>query len=176
MNKTKKGLIIAAIVLNSISVVMLILSIIGSVYWLESIYLDMGMKLTPAELNSVRIDNIVYSAIDLALYLSSTILLILHLYLYEKNFKVSKRLFMAAGILVFFCDFLSISFILLLIAYFKYMDIEVIKEKEENEDGEVEVVENDEDAIKRKIEKLRKLKDDGVISEEEFKEEILKLL
>ncbi len=172
MNKTRRNLIIAVIVLNFISVASSVVSIIGSVFWLESMYAELGIALTGAELHAMRIQNYIYAGIDMLLYLSAAICLILHLKYHDKNYILSGKLFFAGFILNLLAGILSIENLLLLIAYFKYADIQVINEESDDEI----IVEESEDSIKRKIERLRKLKEDGTISEEEFKEEILKLL
>lgn len=172
MNKTRRNLIIAVIVLNLISVVSGVFTIIGSVFWIESMYAELGIALTMPELQSLRIQNYIYASLDILLYLAAAICLILHLKYHDSNYKLSEKLFYAGFIINLVAGILSIENLLLLIAYFKYSDIQVIREEREDE----VVIEESEDSIKRKIEKLRKLKEDGTISEEEFKDEILKLL
>ena len=75
-------------------------------------------------------------------------------------------------ILNVFASPLAIASILLYIAHFKYPDFE-----RTNDDAEEEIiVEASEAELKRKIENLRKLKENGTITEEEFEKELMRLL
>ena len=171
MNKAKKNLIFWTIILNFLTVAYSIGMIIWSSVGVESFLANLQMDLTQVEIDMLIYDNIITCSVDGVINLAAAICLILNLKLYEKHFKASKKLFFAGLILNVLSSPLSIGAILLYIAHFKYMDIEVIKEEEK--EGSVACSEEE---LKNKIEKLRKLKEQGVITEEEFSNEILKLL
>lgn len=171
MNKTRKNLITWAYVLNLVAAGINIISLILSTIYIEKLYEFLELELAQNEIIYARIENITTYVIDIGLMLSAGICLVLSLKKHDTNYELSKKLFFAGLILNVLSSPISIASILLFIAHFKYMDIKV----EQEEDDVVEIVDS-EDEIKRKIEKLRKLKDQGVISEEEFNQEILKLL
>jgi hypothetical protein len=175
MNKSKKLLITWAIVLNCLTLA----SCIGTLIWvcvggIESMYLSLGFA--EMDVFVFKTQEIIYNAIDIALNLGAVICLSLNIYFADKRYNLSKKLFIAGLVLNILSNPLSIATILLVVAQFRYMDIEVIKEKREDEqDEEVEII-SSEDELRVKIEKLRKLKEQGLITEDEFNSEILKLL
>ena len=168
MNKTKKALVTWTIVLNFISVASSIAMLIWTALNPAELYVLMGIQLTDAEIYSMMVSDLWTYGVDLALNLAGAIVLIIYLRMYDKNLNNAKKLFIAGLVLNILSSPLSIASILLYIAHFKYLDIEVIKEEE--------TVEDNEEVLKRKIAKLRKLKDDGTITEEEFTNELSKLL
>lgn len=165
MNNTKRKLIIWAIVLNFVMASAILYMYITGVISLA--------KLDPTEFVTMSKGQYIASytisyAVEFLAMLASPILLLISIAGKGMHFQKRKKLYIAAIFINVFINLISVATLLLVISYFKYLDIEVIKEED--------VVEISEDDLKDKIAKLRKLKDDGVISEEEFKEQIMKLL
>ena len=174
MNKNKRLLTIWAVVFNFIAVASAIGIIIWSCLGLEGLFKMLEISMTQEELMILRAENIFTSALDILLNTAAAICLILHVKLYEKRFTTSKKLFIAGLVLNVLSAPISVPSILLYISYFMYMDIKVDRTPE-NQEPEIEVLPS-EDEVKQQVEKLRKLKEEGKISEEEYKEEIMKLL
>jgi len=169
MNKTKKNLVTWTIVLDFIAVASSLFMLIWTAVDPMRFYALMGIHLTEAEIKLIMVNDLWTYGLDLALNLSGAVCLLIYLKNYEKALNKAKKLFIAGLVLNVLSSPLSLASILLYIAHFKYIDIKVDKEEEV-------IVEDDEESLKRKIAKLRKLKEEGAITEEEFTDELSKLL
>ena len=171
MNKSKKTLMLITIILDFLSVAALIVALIW--FGLKDAYV-------PAEYTSYEqylfyhVTYIVMISIDTALYLSAAICLSISIRKNGTRFVESKKVYMIGFVLNIIASPLSLASILLYIAHFRFVDIQYINE--DNNDKEVVPQKPTDDELKEKVEKLRKLKEEGAISEEEFNEQILKLL
>ena len=165
MNESKRKLIIWAIVLNFVMA--------SSILYMYITGLISLVKLDPSEFVTISKGYYIAGytmsyAVEFLAMIASPILLLISIAGKGMHFQKRKKLYIVAIFINVFVNLVSIATILLAISYFKYLDIEVIKEED--------VVEISEDDLKDKISKLRKLKEEGIISEEEFKDEIMKLL
>lgn len=172
MNKGKKDLVTWAIILCFLTALSSVAYAIMSAVAIDKLYSFYGLQATMQQLEEIRVGEIVTYSLDAAINVAAAVCLIFYLKKVETNLVVAKRLFFAGLILNVFASPLAIASILLYIAHFKYPDNGRVQA-----DYDEEVVANaGEDELKRKIEKLRKLKEDGTITEEEFEKELLKLL
>lgn len=160
MNKTKRGLIITAIVLNFISIAL-------------NLYFAILYFLPPTDAITILLG--VYQILGVGAYIAANCLLIYAIADGGKHFRQRNGLYMTAVVLTFVLNLFSVSSILLLITLFmsdwvwvkpKDDDFVVVEEKKTDNMDEKE----------KKIAQLRKLKEEGKITEEEFNEQLFKLL
>lgn len=164
MNKTKRILIIVAIVLNFISCAL-------------NLYLGILFLLPP--ITSINIFYAIYQFLGVLAYVATSVLLLYSISNGGKNFKRRYNCYMTAVILSFLLNLFSVSSILLFITLFlpdivwvkPHDDVYFVKEDEVKDEKTMSEREKE-----RKIAALRKLKEEGKITEEEFKEELFKLL
>ncbi len=169
MNNTKRALIICAIVTCFLSAATNLFFLIRGVVlnW------EVGFS-------SYEIFSIVYEALRMAALLVSAGLLIYSISNKGQLFN-SRRSYYMAGVIICVCiSLFSVPSILLVISLFqsdmvwvKPVDDVYFGEEKKEEKPEKELSDKERE---RKIANLRKLRDNGDITEEEFKEELLKLL
>ncbi len=171
MNKTKRNLILAAAILNLIGITAsLVLSIILIVNR-EAVqeYLELYYFVSYST-------NIVYTIISFIIGLVGSILLIYSVRAKGKYFRRSQGMYLTGFIIIiFFGGF--IPWILLFISLF-VSDVIVINSRSELREEEKQEIKNDQayELKKRKIEELKRLRDSGEITEEEYKQKLFELL
>lgn len=175
MNKTKRNLIIASAVLNLITITInLILSIIAVT---DSDFLARYAGYYYFVGYSV---NIVYAVISFAVGLAGSILLLYSVRKKGKYFRTSYGIYVAGFVIIVLCGG-WIAWVLLFISAF-IPDIIVMNDKsdlrrEAKEQEKEEILHNRAyEEKKKKIEDLKRLRDNGIITEEEYKERLFELL
>ena len=161
MNTTKKWLIIASIICGVLEIGWDIYSIVS---W---------FRLDPTVRSSVFY--LVFTFITIASSIAIIVLLIMAIWKNGKLFRIRYGYYMTALVIAIIVKLLSVSTILLVITMFVSDWVWIKPEKGKNVDlgNNVEII----DATKEeKIAKLKKLKEDGKISEQEYNEELMKLL
>lgn len=167
MNKTKRNLILSAAIINLINMVVnLVLAIIFLVD--PELYANIGMYLVLISYYSIY-----FVFVEVVAGIIASILLIYSVRKKGKYFRSSQKYYIAGLIIVVFAGG-WIPWILLFISMF-IPDIIII-----NSASEIRQEERAEDRAsaekRRKVEELRKLKEDGVITEEEFNKRLMDLL
>ena len=157
MNKTKKYLIIAAIIFSFVDVAWQIYSVVR--YFLTD----------PSVRNPVFY--VVLDFITIAQSLAVAVLLILAIWKNGKLFRQRYGLYMTALVLSIIINLFSISSILLIVSMF-ISDWVWVKPTDQKE----VIIDITPERKEDKIAKLRKMRDEGQISEEEFQEKLLDLL
>lgn len=157
MNKTKFWLIVVAIVFSFVS--------IG---W--DIYDIVTFFLTEPQ-NRPAVFYVVYYFIEIAALLAVAVLLTMAIWKNGKVFRQRYGYYMTALVISIIISLFSVTSILLIITMF-ISDWVWINPDKEKEEKVVSVT----DTREEKIEKLRRKKENGEITEEEFQEEIMKLL
>ena len=173
INKGKKDLVVWAIILCFLSAFSSLSYVITAIFAFDKMHFLYGGIITAAELEVARTGDIIIYSLDTAINIAAAICLIFYLKKAESNLTLGRRLFFSGLILNVFASPLAIASILLYIAHFKYPDFERVNA--DNIEEEI-IIEASEDELKRKIAKLRELKENGTITEEEFEKELLKLL
>lgn len=175
MNKTKRNLIMASAILNIITVtISLVMSIIAvaDADFLEKYseyYYFVGYS-----------TNIVFAVISFAVGLAGSILLLYSIRKKGKYFRRSYGIYVAGFVIIVLCGG-WIAWVLLFISAF-IPDIIVMNDRadlrrEAKEQEKEEILHNREyEEKKRKIEELKRLRDNGTITEEEYKEKLFELL
>ncbi len=159
MNKTKKYLILTAIIFSFVDLGWQIYSVVK--YFMRA--------------PEVRepVFYVVLDFITIAMYIAVAVLLILSIWKNGVLFRKRYGLYMTALVLSIIIDLLSITTILLISTMFIS---DWVWEKPKKAEGEtiIEIVkESDREA---KIAELRKMRENGEISEEEFQEKLIELL
>ena len=157
MNKTKFWLILTAIILS-----------FSSIAW--DIY-DIVMFFLTDHQKRVSTFYLVYYFIEIFALLTVAVLLTISIWNKGKHFRARYRYYMTALVLSIIISLFSVSSILLIISMF-VSDWVWTKEDKLNDDKVVNIS----DTREEKIAKLRRKRDNGEISEEEFQQEIIKLL
>ncbi len=170
MNKTKRGLIIAGAVVNLISIAA---SLIISIILLTDKQLQKELINNGYMYLLTNSSNIFYSVISFAAGLAGSILLLYSVRSKGKYFRRSiMQYYIGFGITIFFGSFLSwlLLFISMLIPDIIIMNTpsEVRKEEIKEEKAYEEK--------RKKIEELKRMRDNGDITEEEYKEKLFDLL
>lgn len=155
MNEIKKALIIAAIVLNIINVGL-------------NIYFVVTYFMLP-EIEREPLFYTIFEILQAVAFLVSAIFLIYSIADNGKSFQKRYGFYMTSVMIGLILNLFSASTIILIISMF-ISDIKWIKEI-----GDPTLVETKSDK-ERKIEELRRLKEEGKITEKEFEDELLKLL
>lgn len=161
MNSTKKYLIIAAIITS-------ILSIAYDIYNIVSWFL-----LEPSLRSSTFY--VVFSFLEIVASIAVVVLLILAIWKNGILFRKRYGYYMTALVLSIIFNLFSITSILLIITMF-ISDWVWIKPEKNEENKTVNNVEIIDKSREEKIAQLRKQKENGEITEEEFQKELLKLL
>lgn len=163
MNTTKKWLIIVAIFFNFVNIGWDIYSIVT---WFQ----------TDAKIRS-SVFYLVFEFIEIACCIAVIVLLTMAIWRNGKLFRQRYGYYMTALVISIIVSLLSVSTILLIITMF-ISDWVWISPKDDHAtrvDDKTEVIPSEKERSD-KIEQLRKLRDDGVITEEEFQNELMKLL
>lgn len=163
MNTTKKWLIIVAIIFNFVNIGWDIYSIVS---WFQ----------TDAELRS-SVFYLVFEFIEIAGCIAVIVLLSLAIWHNGKLFRQRYGYYMTALVISIIVSLLSVSTILLIITMFisDWVWITPKDYKSTKIDDNTEVLPS-ERTRSEKIANLRKLRDEGKITEEEFQNELMKLL
>lgn len=157
MNNTKKILIIIAAVLA-----------LGDLAW--KLYYVVTFFMTPQE-NRVSLFYAIFEIIDIVAIIAEIVLLTLSVWGNGKYFQSRYGLYVTAFMLSLIFNLLSISTVLLIASMFT-SNMVWLQEREEVAPG-VEVIE---ETKEEKIVRLRKKRDEGQISQEEFEKEMAELL
>ena len=170
MNKTKYALIIAAIVLS-------ICSIAFNVYMLIEYFIS---AIKAGAITSTAIFFGIYEILGIIAYLVATGLLIYSIAGKGRHFRGRNMYFMSAFFMIVILNTFSVPSVLLLITLF-IPDIVWVKPHDDVYFSPKEEVKNDDRTFSekekaRKIEELRRLKAEGKITDEEFNEQLFKLL
>ena len=175
MNKTKRNLIMASAILNLITVtISLVLSIIAVA---DS---DFFVKYSEFYYLVGYSTNIVLAVISFAVGLAGSILLLYSIRAKGKYFRRSYGVYASGFVIIVLCGG-WIAWILLFISAF-IPDIIVMNDRadlrrEAKEQEKEEILHNRAyEEKKRKIEELKRLRDNGTITEEEYKEKLFELL
>lgn len=160
MNTTKKWLIIVAIIFNFVEIAWDIYAIVD---WFQ----------TDPEVRS-SVFYVVFTFITIACCIAIIVLLTMAIWKNGALFRQRYGYYMTALVLSIIVNLLSVSSILLIITMFISDWVWIKPDKDTTKVGDnVEVInESKED----KIAKLRKLKEEGKITEEQFQEELMKIL
>lgn len=161
MNKTKKILIILAIIFN-----------FASIGW--QIY-DIVMWFMAKPQNRTPVFYLVFDFITILALLTIAVLLIMAIWQNGKLFRARYGYYMTALVISIIINLFSISTILLIATMF-VSDWEWIKSEKDNT---INVGDNVDVIVKtkeQKISELREKKEKGEITEEQFQEELMKLL
>ena len=169
MNKTKRNLILSAAIINLINMIANLVIVI--LYLVDPEYYA---NILGTYLYIISYYSIYFIFIEVVAGIVGSILLIYSVRSKGKYFRVSQKYYIA-GLIIIILAGGWIPWILLLISMF-IPDIIIINSPSEvrREERAEESANNDK---KRKVEELRKLRDEGVITEEEFnskKADILK--
>ena len=170
MNKTKRNLIIASAIINIIvCVANLILTIV------YNLNIDLQEVYAPY-VSLVYSSSIIFTVIELAVGLVGSILLLYSVRQKGKFFRTSQGCYIAGFIIVVICGG-YVSWILLFISMF-VPDIVVMNRPEEikKEQKEEVIKERAYEEKKKRIEDLKRMRDNGLITEEEYKEKLFELL
>lgn len=161
MNSTKKYLIIAAI----------ITSILGIAYDIYDIV--MWFLAEPAYRSSTFY--LIFAFLEIAASIAVVVLLTLAIWKNGVLFRQRYGYYMTALVLSIIFNLFSVTSILLIITMFisDWVWIKPEKDKSTQVGDNVEIIN---ESKEEKIARLRKMKEEGVISEEEFEKELLKLL
>ena len=160
MNKTKKVLIILSIIFA-----------IADIGW--SIYDVVQYFMTPSK-DRAPIFNAIYSILLIGVCIAIVVLLIMSIWKNGKLFRQRYGLYMTALVLSVIVNLLSISTILLVVTMF-ISDWVWVKPKDEAIYHKVDSP-NSSEHKQEIVKRLKEMKDNGEITEEQFQEEIMKLL
>lgn len=175
MNRSKRNLILASAILNLISIIVNLVSSIVAIVKPEFLvkYQDYYYFLGYST-------NIVYVVISFALGLAGSILLLYSVRSGGKHFRNSYGVYVAGFVIIVVCGG-WLPWILLFISAF-IPDIVIINDKtqlrrETRQEQKEEVLRDKAyEEKKAKIEELKRLRDSGVITEEEYKNRLFELL
>lgn len=177
MNNTKRTLILTAAILEFVSVALLLFSILvfalASDATIANILADSGID--PSQYNSMRIGFIVFFIFALVFDLIAPILLMYSIRNQGKEFKNSKKAFIAGFVLTIIAGPTNISAILLYIAFAMGNNTQsqtFVNNTTNTQNGTVtDYVESS--SLQDSIRQLKQLKDAGTISDEEYKKTII---
>lgn len=158
MNTTKKWLIITAILFNFVSIGVNIYYIVN---WFKY--------------KASSVFYLIWYFITIACCIAVIVLLSMAIWRNGKLFRSRYGYYMTALVISIIVNLLSVSSVLLIISMFVSDWVWITPKKDDSKveiDEKTVVIKNKEEEIAR----LRKLKDEGKISEEEFQERLMKLL
>lgn len=167
MNKTKRNLILSAGIINLIN--MLANLVIVIMYLVDPVRFEM----LAYYLVIISYYSIYFVFVEIVAGIIASIMLIYSVRKKGKYFRYSQKYYIAGLIIIVFAGG-WIPWILLFISMF-IPDIIVMNSPSELR-TEQRQEDREKDEKRRKVEELRKLKEDGVISEEEFQKELMNLL
>ena len=165
MNKTKRNLIIASAIINILNAALGLVYAILLVFYKDALAAFEDYTILISYISS----NVVISAINFAISLVGSILLLYAVRQKGKYFRTSQGMFIAGFIIVVLCGGM-LPWILLLISFF-ISDVVVINTPNEVKREEKQEEKTYEDK-KKQIEDLKRLRDAGIISEEEYKQKL----
>ena len=168
MNKTKRNLILSAAIINLINMIANLVIVI--LYLVDPEYYA---NILGTYLYIISYYSIYFIFVEVVAGIVGSILLIYSVRSKGKYFRVSQKYYIA-GLIITILAGGWIPWILLLVSMF-IPDIIIINSPSEvrREERAEESANNDK---KRKVEELRKLRDEGVITEEEFNKQLMDLL
>lgn len=170
MNKTKRGLILTSAILN---LILITFDLIVSIIFAVDKDLIINFVSNYMVYVSVPIYNLGYSIFSFVVGVIGSVLLIYSVRQKGKYFRSSQAIYAAGFVIIVICGG-YLAWALLFIAAF-IPDIIVM-----NRPSEVKREEAQENRAyaekKQKIEALKKMRDDGLISDEEYKEKLFELL
>lgn len=168
MNKTKRNLILSAAIINLINMIANLVIVI--LYLVDPEYY---VNILGTYLYIISYYSIYFIFVEVVVGIVGSILLIYSVRSKGKYFRVSQKYYIA-GLIIIILAGGWIPWILLLISMF-IPDIIIINSPSEvrREERAEESANNDK---KKKVEELRKLRDEGVITEEEFNKQLMDLL
>ena len=168
MNKRKRNLILSAAIINLINMIANLVIVI--LYLVDPEYYA---NILGTYLYIISYYSIYFIFIEVVAGIVGSILLIYSVRSKGKYFRVSQKYYIA-GLIIIILAGGWIPWILLLISMF-IPDIIIINSPSEvrREERAEESANNDK---KRKVEELRKLRDEGIITEEEFNKQLMDLL
>lgn len=163
MNKTKKWLLI-------IATIFVILGIGYDIFYIVSYFM------TPVAYRPTLF-YIIYEFIALCFMISVAVMMIYVLWGNGKYFRSRYRYFVTSLIISICINLFSVSTILMIISIYFNDSIFVFPKQDGNDKNIVDITpENTASEKEMKIQALRKMKEEGKITEEEFQNELLKLL
>lgn len=174
MNKSKRNLIIASAIINLISITAnLVMSIM--------LYLNEEFAMFYSEYYYVTsfTTNLYYNIFSFLIGLVASILLLYSVREKGRYFRSSQGLFIGGLVIIVFCGgYLAwLLFISMFIPDVIIMNSKSeIRREEKNEKFSENKKEEAYEAKKRKIEELKQLRDNGVITEEEYKQRLFEIL
>lgn len=170
MNKSKRVLILCSAIFTIVSVtVNFILGVINAVdsTLIQKFLQDFGVYM------SIPVYSLPYVIFTFVGGLIGAILLIYAVRKKGKYFRASYSIYIAGFVLVTLCG----SYICWLLVFISALIPDVVVMNRPSQVHKEEVVENKQyEEKKEKIETLKKMRDDGLISEEEYKEKLFELL
>ena len=169
MNKTKRNLIIASAIINLLNAALGLVYAILLVFYKDALAVYEEYTFLISYISS----NVIMSAINFAVSLVGSILLLYAVRQKGKYFRTSQGMFIAGFIIVVLCGGM-LPWILLLISFF-ISDVIVMNTPNEVKREEKQEEKAYEDK-KKQIEDLKRLRDAGIISEEEYKKKLFELL
>ena len=165
MNNTKRALIITAIVLNFFSIAL-------NIYFIVAYFMTVKDFRGP----------LFYTILDIfqiLVYIACTGMLIYSILGKGQYFRQRYGFYMTAVVMSMIINLISVATILLIISLFT-SDIVWVKPEKENKNTIIVEPEKEENfsqkSKEKKVAQLRKLREEGKISEEEFNDELMKLL
>ncbi len=162
MNKTKKILLI-------ISTIFLFIGIAYDIFYIVSYFQ------TPV-IDRPAIFYLIYEFINLGFMIAVAVMMIYILWGNGKYFRERYRYFVTSLIISICLNLFSVSTILMIISIYFNDSVIFYTNKEKNKNVVDITPENEMNEKEQKIQSLRKMKEEGKISEEQFQEEIMKLL
>lgn len=162
MNKTKKILLI-------ISTIFLFIGIAYDIFYIVSYFQ------TPV-IDRPAIFYLIYEFINLGFMIAVAVMMIYILWGNGKYFRERYRYFVTSLIISICLNLFSVSTILMIISIYFNDSVIFYTNKEKNKNVVDITPENEMSEKEQKIQSLRKMKEEGKISEEQFQEEIMKLL
>ena len=162
MNKTKKILLI-------ISTIFLFIGIAYDIFYIVSYFQ------TPV-IDRPAIYYLIYEFINLGFMIAVAVMMIYILWGNGKYFRERYRYFVTSLIISICLNLFSVSTILMIISIYFNDSVIFYTNKEKNKNVVDITPENEMSEKEQKIQSLRKMKEEGKISEEQFQEEIMKLL
>ena len=162
MNKKKKILLI-------ISTIFLFIGIAYDIFYIVSYFQ------TPV-IDRPAIYYLIYEFINLGFMIAVAVMMIYILWGNGKYFRERYRYFVTSLIISICLNLFSVSTILMIISIYFNDSVIFYTNKEKNKNVVDITPENEMSEKEQKIQSLRKMKEEGKISEEQFQEEIMKLL
>ena len=164
MNKTKKILLI-------ISTIFLFIGIAYNIFYIVSYFQ------TPV-IDRPAIYYLIYEFINLGFMIAVAVMMIYILWGNGKYFRERYRYFVTSLIISICINLFSVSTILMIVSIYFNDSVVFYQTKDKSKDKNVVDITDESQMTEKekKIQELRKMKDEGKITEEKFQEEIMKLL